>query len=272
MYPQRPGQNQVAWYGFSWRYLDVLPLGGGPGGIRLYYYENEEEQARRALPAIESAYARLVEAFHYSPTRKIPYILYATQREFQTQNVFQVTESVLGVTSPEDLKMTVPYFGDHGRFIEVSTHEMVHQFPSRSCGLAGPDGQSAIETLPLWFIEGIAEYYTKGGIDAETDLFLRDLVWNPDPERPLRGGALRRRPVSRLHPDLQARPGAGRLHRREYGRERSRRSSSAPAWTSTRPAPEERGFAGLVRRVLGEPIEQVDARWRAWLKRRYYPA
>ena len=37
--------------------------------------------------------------------------------------------------------------------------------------------------LPLWFIEGIAEYYSKGGIDTETDLFLRDLVWNPDPSK-----------------------------------------------------------------------------------------
>ena len=42
---------------------------------------------------------------------------FATQREFQTQNVFQVTESVLGVTSPSDLKMSVPYFGDHARFV-----------------------------------------------------------------------------------------------------------------------------------------------------------
>ncbi len=98
--PERPGQNQVAWYGFDWQFVDVPPPGGGAGGIRLYYYRNENAQARRALPAIQSAYARLVDQFHYSPTKRIPYILYATQREFQTQNVFQVTEGVLGVTSP----------------------------------------------------------------------------------------------------------------------------------------------------------------------------
>ena len=183
--PERPGQNQVAWYGFDWEYVDVPAPGGGKGGIRLYYYRSELDQARRALPAIESAFARLVDAFHYNPTKRIPYFLYATQREFQTQNIFAVTESVLGVTSPQDLKMTVPYFGDHSRFIEVSTHEMVHQFTIQKLNDQADEDEmaSAIHLLPLWFIEGIAEYYSKGGIDVETDLYLRDLIWNPDPRR-----------------------------------------------------------------------------------------
>ncbi|HET6412882.1 MAG TPA: hypothetical protein VFG53_12550 [Anaeromyxobacter sp.] len=271
VYPERPGQNQVAWYGFAWRYVDVDPMGGGPGGIRLYYYASEEAQARRALPAIRSAYARLVEVFHYNPTRRIPYILYATQREFQTQNVFQVTESVLGVTSPEDLKMTVPYFGDHSRFIEVSTHEMVHQFHiQKMLDLAGPDGQSAIEIFPLWFIEGIAEFYSKGGIDVDTDLFLRDLLWNPDPEHRyqiLSFGDDRFRGYIPTYKLGQARVA---FLSEQYGPE-SIQSLIEEAGVRGGPG-EERGFAGLVRRVLDEPIEEVDARWHAWLKRRYYGA
>src|SRR5512133_4308482 len=172
--PERPGQNQVAWYGFEWQYVDVPAPGGGKGVLRLYYYRNESAQARRALPAIQSAFARLVDQFHYNPTSRIPYILYATQREFQAQNVFQVSESVLGVTSPQDLKMTVPYFGDHSKFIEVSTHEMVHQFTIQKLNeAAGAEKMaSPINFLPLWFTEGIAEYYSKGGIDSETDLYM----------------------------------------------------------------------------------------------------
>ena len=87
---------------FDWQFVDVPPPGGGPGGIRLYYYRNERAQAERALRAIQSAYARLVEEFAYNPTKRIPYILYASQREFQTTNVFAVPESVLGVTSPDE--------------------------------------------------------------------------------------------------------------------------------------------------------------------------
>lgn len=272
--PERPGQNQVAWFDFQWEYVDAPPPGGGSGGIRLYFYRSEAAQARKALPAIESAYARLVEAFHYNPTKRIPYILYATQREFQTQNVFQVTESVLGVTSPEDLKMTVPYFGDHSKFIEVSTHEMVHQFTiQKLLDQAGAeDIVSPINFLPLWFIEGIAEYYSKGGIDVETDLYLRDLVWNPDPphhyeilpfaEDRLRGYI----PTYKL--------GQARIAfiAEEYGREKIQGflENAYLLGDGGAGGGSVRSFGALVRRVLNEPLEQVDARWKAWLKRRYY--
>jgi hypothetical protein len=274
--PERPGQNQVAWFDFEWQHVDAPPPGGSKGGIRLYYYRSEQAQAERALPAIQSAYARLVEAFHYNPTKRIPYILYATQREFQTQNVFQVSESVLGVTSPEDLKMTVPYFGDHAKFIEVSTHEMVHQFTiQKLLDTAGAeDVGSPIQFLPLWFIEGIAEYYSKGGIDVETDLYLRDLVWNPDARR---GYEILPFPEDRLRGYIPTyKLGQARIAfiADEYGREKIQaflENAYLLGGDAGGAGGSVRGFGALVRRVLGEPVEQVDARWKAWLKRRYYP-
>ncbi|HSM93545.1 MAG TPA: hypothetical protein VLT47_11730 [Anaeromyxobacteraceae bacterium] len=275
--PERPGQNQVAWYDFRWRTLDVPAPGGGKGGLRLYYYASEIESARRALPAIQSAYVRLVEDFHYAPSKRIPYILYATQRELQTTNVFQVTESVLGVTSPEDLKMTVPYFGDHARFLEVSTHEMVHQFTIQKLEEIGPEDPSTptIFLLPLWFIEGIAEYYTKGGIDPETDLFLRDLVWNPDPAKGYEVVSFaddRHRGYVPTYKLGQARVA---FVAETYGREKIQAFLESAYLVSDgagSPTGAERAFEALVKRVLEQPVEQVDARWRAWLKRRYYAA
>ena len=274
--PERPGQNQVAWYDFDWQYVDVPAPGGGKGELRLYYYRNESAQARRALPAIQSAFARLVDQFHYNPTKRIPYILYATQREFQAQNVFQVSESVLGVTSPEDLKMAVPYFGDHSKFVEVSTHEMVHQFQIQKLrDSAGDNYSSAMEFLPLWFIEGMAEYYSKGGIDSETDLYLRDLVWNPDPPKFYEIPAFA---DDRVKGYIQTyKLGQARLAfiADTYGAEKIQ-SFLENAYLlgdgDTRSAPSPaRTFGALVRRVLNEPLEQVDQRWRAWMKRRYYP-
>jgi hypothetical protein len=275
--PERPGQNQVAWYDFDWQYIDVPPPGGGKGGIRLYYYKNELAQARRALPAIQSAYARLVDQFHYSPTKRIPYILFATQREFQTQNVFAVTESVLGVTSPEDLKMSVPYFGDHARFVEVSTHEMVHQFTIQKLleAAGAEDMSSPIMSLPLWFIEGIAEYYTKGGIDTETDLYLRDLVWNADPRK---GYAVLPFAEDRIRGYIPTyKLGQARIAfiADVYGKEKIQAFLEnayllGDGGDRQGARGSDRNFGALVRRVLNEPLEQVDGRWHAWLKRRYY--
>ena len=274
--PERPGQNQVSWFDFDWRYVDVPAPGGGPGGIRLYYTRSAEPQARRALPAIRSAYARLVAEFAYSPTKRIPYILYATQREFQTQNVFQVSESVLGVTSPSDLKMSVPYFGDHSRFIEVSTHEMVHQFTIQKMqDAAGPDSLgTSIQRMPLWFIEGIAEYYTKGGIDVETDGYLRDLVWNPDPSKRYEIIPFAEDRIRGYIPTYKLGQARIAFIAETYGREKIQQfmeHADLLGEGTTAAAPGPRNFGALVRRVLSEPIEQVDARWRAWLKRRYFP-
>jgi hypothetical protein len=274
--PERPGQNQVAWFDFDWRYVDVPAPGGGPGGLRLYYYRSEQAQAERALPAIRSAYARLVEEFAYNPTKRIPYILYATQREFQTTNVFAVTESVLGVTSPSDLKMTVPYFGDHQKFVEVSTHELVHQFTiQKLLEAAGAEEiASPIAFLPLWFIEGIAEWYTKGGIDVETDGYLRDLVWNPDARRGYDVLPFAEDRIRGYIPTYKLGQARIEFIADQYGKDKIQAflenayllgDASQGARSGTR------NFAGLTRRVLGEPLEQVDARWRAWLKRRYYP-
>lgn len=275
--PQRAGQNQVAWYDFRWRTLDVPAPGGGRGGLRLYYYASELESARRALPAIQGAYVRLVEDFHYAPSKRIPYILYATQRELQTTNVFQVTESVLGVTSPQDLKMTVPYFGDHGRFLEVSTHEMVHQFTIQKLNDIGPEDASTptIYILPLWFIEGIAEYYSKDGIDPETDLFLRDLVWNPDPPRGYEVVAFADDRHRGYIPTYKLGQARVTFIAETYGREKIQAFLDDAHFVNEGgggSVAAERAFEALVKRVLAEPLEQVDQRWRAWLKRRYYAA
>jgi hypothetical protein len=275
--PQRPGQNQVAWWDFRWRTFDVPSPVPGKGGIRLYYYASEVEAARRALPGIRAAYLRLVEDFHYAPKKTIPYILYATQRELQTTNVFQVSESVLGVTSPEDLKMTVPYFGDHGRFLEVSTHEMVHQFTIQKLDEIGPDegANPTVFVLPLWFIEGIAEWYSKGGIDPETDLFLRDLVWNPDPSKGHEAGGFADDRKKGYLPTYKLGQARIAFIAETYGREKIQgflENAYLVNEGTGSSASMERAFEALVKRVLEEPLEQVDAKWQAWLKRRYYPA
>jgi hypothetical protein len=274
--PERPGQNQVSWFGFEWRHLDISSPAGGTGGIRLYFYDRERQVAERALPSIRASYLRLVDQFHYSPTKRIPYILYSSHREFQATNVFQVTEGTLGVTSPEDLRMSLPYFGDHERFREVSMHELVHQFTIQKLLdlAASEDLESPIMALPLWFIEGIAEYYTKGGLDPETDGYLRDLVWNPDPEQRYEVLPFAEDRLRGYIPTYKLGQARIAFIAENYGKEKIQGFLENAQSVAGRGGPGgggERAFSALVRRVLNEPLEQVDARWRAWLKRRYYP-
>ncbi len=290
--PQTAGQNQVRWDKFDWKFVDLLRDRGVGAGVRLYYYEEERETAERAAAAVEEEYLWLVEQFDYKPTVRVPYILYNSHGELEQTNLFQIGESTLGVTSPEDLKMTAAYWGDHARFRHVSLHEMVHQFTIQKVNGIAEKAKAygtPLQKLPLWFIEGLAEYYsTPGGLDAEAEQYLRDLIANPDPYR---GYGL----PTFLSDDLRSflytyKLGQGRVYflAETYGkaklqeilstsyRLRGWRRTSGPEGVEPGPgASGRRGdrvleFDELLERVTGDSMEKIQGRWEDWLKRRYF--
>jgi hypothetical protein len=59
----------------------------------------------------------------------------------------------------------------------VLGHELVHAFQydmGRGHGGVGPG--AIVEQLPLWFIEGMAEYFSLGSVDPQTAMWMRDAV------------------------------------------------------------------------------------------------
>jgi hypothetical protein len=168
--------------GFNYTYARTL--GAKTGGVRFYFYEREREVAERAAPLIEEAYRYLVDQFQYVPTQTFPYILYSSYQEFLQTNLFQVSEGTLGLTSTgEDLKLTLPYLGDHRLFEEISTHELAHQFTIQKVRTVAEQAKvfgDPLQAIPLWFIEGLAEFYARRGTDPEAEMLVRDLLVNPD--------------------------------------------------------------------------------------------
>lgn len=164
--PRRPGQNRVRWWPFEFR---EYPLSGLPGaGVRLWAYDAEHEIAETAAGILEEDYRRLAIAFDLAPPWEIPYVLYATQAEFGATNAFPIDEGVLGVTSPDDLTMALPFFGDLALFRHTSSHELAHQFTIQSVRAHAPGLRGGgLSGLPLWFIEGLAEYAAYGGLDPD---------------------------------------------------------------------------------------------------------
>lgn len=165
---------------------EALELGPLTGGVRLFFYGGEESAARHAAASIEHSYRYLVQQFHYIPERTFPYILYNSYQEFLQTNLFPAQEGLLGVTSTRgDLRLTLPYFGDFQFFRDVSVHEMTHQFTIQKVRTMAERANlrgDPLERFPLWFIEGIAEFYAKNGLDNETEMLVRDILLNPDVE------------------------------------------------------------------------------------------
>lgn len=323
--PAQPGKNNVAYWGFDWRTHD-FGVGVGGAGIRLFFDGRARRAAGFAIPILSRAYLRLAHLFDYLPTKRIPFVLYATQSEFLATRVFALSEGTLGVTDPGDLRMAMPFFGDLPAFERVATHELAHQFTVQKVRDAATDVGAAnpIALLPLWFVEGIAEWASLDGIDAETDAFLRDLVVNPDP---MQGYALpdffdeRARGYFGVYKLGQARvtflaeafgiskileilDRAPLLSRSPSGllEALAEKAADTPP-TATEPPetrreksddedrvaeqlfeelPEEldsdlermpgrpRTFADHVALILGLPKEAIEARYRTWMKRRYF--
>src|SRR5438270_2010745 len=172
--------------------------------------------------------------------------------------------------------MTLSYSGDRQLFTMVSTHEMTHQFQiqkvaerAASAGLDSPIG-----AFPLWFTEGLAEYYAHGQtIDAETDMFLRDVVLNSIGEIGYDIPTLAEdRPYAYLY---TYKYGQAKLVflAEQYGEkviqgvlDRSPRvAGSAGRGEATE------GFMGLLGRIAGEQPQQMNARWQEWVRKRAYP-
>src|SRR5690606_5638739 len=124
--PRRPAPTRVRWSGYE--FSAILRPHRPEAGARLYYYESEERAAEIAAAIIRDQYVRLSTAFEYVPERVIPYILYATQFEFQATNAFSISEGTLGVTSPADLTLSLPFFGDLEQYRHTSAHELAHEF------------------------------------------------------------------------------------------------------------------------------------------------
>ncbi|HZA13869.1 MAG TPA: tolB protein precursor protein, partial [Myxococcaceae bacterium] len=266
---------------FSERTLPVVRdpkelLGGrGGGGMRLFFYEREREVAERAAALIVHSYVYLVGQFNYVPTETFPYILYSSYQEFLQTNLFPLQEGTLGVTSPIDLKLTLPYFGDHRLFDDVSTHEMAHQFTIQKVRTAveksGVWGDP-LASFPLWFIEGIAQYYARRGIDPETEMLVRDIVINPDFEL---GYTLldfyEDRPYSGLWTYAVGHVRCAFLEE-TYGRGTIQKvlEDSPRMVGEVRGKPALDDFKTLLGRITGDDPRQIAVKFEAWLKRRSY--
>ena len=163
---QHFGRNKVEYTDFDFRVLSTEHFA-------VYYYPREERAARLAARLAERWYARFSRLLGHEFDRPQPLVLYASQSEFTQTNVVagMLSDTVGGVTESAKRRIAMPFAPTFAETNRVLGHEIVHAFQydiARRHG--GGLGQ------PLWFIEGMAEYLARGAIDAESRLWLRDVV------------------------------------------------------------------------------------------------
>jgi Tol biopolymer transport system component len=143
----------------------------------VYYSASERSAALDAARMAERAYARLSRVLNHQYRERQPIIVYASQTEFQENNVTDIGEGTGGVTEPFRHRILLPFTGSYADFEHVLQHEMVHQFQfdilARGHVCAGIQQLVAVNP-PLWFMEGMAEYLSLGPTTPQTAMWLRD--------------------------------------------------------------------------------------------------
>lgn len=164
------GRNKVQYKKFDFKVLAT-------DHFDIYFYPSEREGIDIAARLAERWHARLERLFEHTLRGRQPLVLYASHPDFEQTNVIQgeLGEGTGGVTEPLRRRIVLPMGGPLADTDHVIGHELVHafQFDMTTPQNASP-GQTGAEQLPLWFIEGMAEYLSLGPVDSNTAMWLRD--------------------------------------------------------------------------------------------------
>lgn len=248
----RFGRNKVQYRQFSWKILYTEHFD-------VYFYEGQRELADAGAHIVEQVNAKLENLLHHTLTDRIPVLLYASFNDFQQTNVTlgQVEEGLGGFTELFKNRVVVPFTGSYDELRHVLYHELTHVFMFDIVygGLIeSVIRQAALNPVPLWFVEGLAEYVSLGW-DSTADMIMRDLAVGGQvvPLQYLSGGYI-------LYKEGQS---ALNFIAERYGEEKI--------------AEIVRGVAGLhnldraLRRAIGLSTPELSLEWEAWLKGKYWP-
>lgn len=144
----------------------------------IYFYPEERQGAVDVARMAERWYARLSTILRHSLRRRQPIMLYASHPDFQQTNVVsgEIGEGTGGVTEGLKQRVVLPLAGALSETDHVLGHELVHAFQYDIARRRDEDepGGSSLDRLPLWFVEGMAEYLSIGPVDPHTAMWLRD--------------------------------------------------------------------------------------------------
>jgi Tol biopolymer transport system component len=156
------GRNKVQYEHFDFKVLHTEHFD-------IYYYPVESAAAEQAGRMAERWYVRLSQVLNHQLRGRQPVIFYASHPDFEQTNVVEgeLDEGTGGVTESARRRVTLPFAGSLQETDHVLGHELVHAFQYDILG-------QSTEGLPLWFIEGMAEYLSLGSRDVQTAMWLRD--------------------------------------------------------------------------------------------------
>ena len=169
------GRNKVQYDQFNFRVLTTP-------NFEIYFYEKNEAVVDDLARMSERWYERLARLFQHEFEDRKPLIFYADHPDFQQTNTIggAVSEGVGGVTESLKNRVVMPIGSSYAATDHVLGHELVHAFQYNIAQSRRGGGLQGLFMMPLWMVEGMAEYLSVGREDAFTSMWLRDAILRDD--------------------------------------------------------------------------------------------
>ncbi|HSG29532.1 MAG TPA: hypothetical protein VLA34_13715, partial [Candidatus Krumholzibacterium sp.] len=185
---------------------------------------------------------------------------YGSHSDFQqTNTTWQLLpEGVQAFAEPSRRRMVLHFSGSNPDFSHTAIHELVHIFEFDIIYgnlLRSVFSRNLLYPVPLWFAEGIAEYYSIGGMDDECEMFMRDgIVFDYLPyDLAYAGGYM----------NYKAGQSAIDYISRTYGTEKVRELMDQMRY--------QRSLEIVLESTIGLTTSELTRDWKKDLRKRYWP-
>jgi Tol biopolymer transport system component len=160
------GRNKVNYKKLDFRVLQSPHF-------ELHHYVDNTTTRNRFLQQTEQWYNMHQRIFRDTFTQKNPFILYNNHADFQQTRTIQgqIGVGTGGVTEALKNRVIMPFMESNAQTDHVLGHELVHAFQYHM--ILDTFNLQAMGNIPLWMVEGLAEYMSIGSQDAHTAIWLR---------------------------------------------------------------------------------------------------
>ena len=169
------GRNKARYEKFDFKVLETPHF-------EMYHYLEDEEVRNQLAEWSEKWHDMHQCILHDTLPGKNPLIYYNDHADFQQTNAISgaVGIGTGGVTEALKNRVILPIAMSNQQTDHVIGHEMVHAFQYNMILNGDSTNLQSLSNLPLWMVEGLAEYMSIGRIDAHTSMWMRDAVLNDD--------------------------------------------------------------------------------------------
>jgi hypothetical protein len=150
--------------------------------FEIYHYLKNDTFINQLAEWAEEWYAMHQRIFKDTIPYKNPFILYTTHADFQQTRAVSglIGPTTGGVTESLKNRVVMPVAPTLAQTDHVLGHELVHAFQFNKLLNTDSIRGSSLRNIPLWMIEGMAEYFSIGSVDPNTAMWMRDALVNDD--------------------------------------------------------------------------------------------